>query len=55
MVEHYLYARINRVSRAEDVLIVQAFSMKVLQIRHSHTQVPELSRRDELNQGNLST
>ena len=55
MVEHYLYARLNRVSRAEDVLIVQAFSMKVLQIRYSHTQVAELSRRDELNQGNLST
>jgi len=44
-----IYLPLSRVKRAEDVVILRPFEMKVLQIRPSFTQDAELKRLDELN------
>ncbi|CAF1538455.1 unnamed protein product [Adineta ricciae] len=44
-----VYVSLSRVKRAEDVVILRSFDMKVLQVRPSLAQDTELKRLDELD------
>jgi hypothetical protein len=44
-----VYVPLSRVKRAEDIVILRPFDMKVLQVRPSSAQDIELKRLDELD------
>jgi hypothetical protein len=44
-----IYVPLSRVKRAENVVILRPFDMKVLQVRPSPAQDAELQRLDELD------